>query len=750
MLDLERIDPWKPGAVIEVDGHRVAPPATVHFRGQVQGEQDSLAILSVRRDGRIDGLVHSRGGSWAFGKRPHGRIVRSRRADADGLPAFACGEEQLAVPTRLSRSGRGASGAERQATPGGDAARPKATAATVSGAASLGSVLDSPRVANIAIETDAEYFARFGDVTAALDYMADLIGYADLTYSRETSTDLRIGFARLWTGGADSDPWTAGACVDANNDGTPDNKPCGTNDALNQLRDYWNANMASLDRSTVHMLSGKALGGGIAWIGALCDNMGIWRGQSYDYGLSASLGAGFSWDGNQAHDPAAVVWDIVVVQHEIGHNFDSPHSHDYCNLGGSALPIDNCWSGCQAGATLALPSCSSPTPWFTSGGGAGTIMSYCHQRTGRYGNIAMTFGRGHTCGNEPQREADQMTGFAAAMATAYPTCLVSSACGNGNLDEGEECDDGNAVAGDGCTSDCRIVRCGDGIRDDPEPCDDGNGVNTDACTTTCHLAACGDGFVQQGVEQCDDGNQDNGDSCLNACLAAGCGDGFVQQGVEQCDDANSGNGDACVADCRDASCGDGFVEQGVEQCDDGNLLDGDGCSAACLVACPASPTAGCDQAGASTLKVSLGASSASGLLQWRWGKGPALDLTDVGDPRSAGANGYLLCFYRNVPGGGSLAATSNLPAGGNWSALGADKGYQYTGSDGSLLRLSGGPAGKPKARLDVAGAAVPTALLPATSVTVQLTDATSRRCWSSSFAEGWRSDSLFVGKSRTP
>ena len=32
-------------------------------------------------------------------------------------------------------------------------------------------------------------------------------------------------------------------------------------------------------------------------------------------------------------------------------------------------------------------------------------------------------------------------------------------CGNGVVDSGEQCDDGNAVAGDGCESDCTLTLC---------------------------------------------------------------------------------------------------------------------------------------------------------------------------------------------------------------------------------------------------------------------------------------------------
>lgn len=46
--------------------------------------------------------------------------------------------------------------------------------------------------------------------------------------------------------------------------------------------------------------------------------------------------------------------------------------------------------------------------------------------------------------------------------------------------------------------------------------------------------SCGDGTVDAG-EQCDDGNDSNSDACLNNCENAGCGDGYVWDGMEECD-----------------------------------------------------------------------------------------------------------------------------------------------------------------------------------------------------------------------
>src|SRR3989338_2791228 len=68
---------------------------------------------------------------------------------------------------------------------------------------------------------------------------------------------------------------------------------------------------------------------------------------------------------------------------------------------------------------------------------------------------------------------------------------------------------------------------------------------------------CGDGRVDFG-EQCDDGNTNNNDACKNDCTNNICGDGFVNPAAEQCDDGNTNNNDACKNDCTNNICGDGY------------------------------------------------------------------------------------------------------------------------------------------------------------------------------------------------
>ncbi|MEQ8277468.1 MAG: DUF4215 domain-containing protein [Deltaproteobacteria bacterium] len=198
-------------------------------------------------------------------------------------------------------------------------------------------------------------------------------------------------------------------------------------------------------------------------------------------------------------------------------------------------------------------------------------------------------------------------------------------CGNGAVEAGEGCDDGNSnteVCSYGqlsctvCDATCNNVSgattyCGDGATNGPEQCDDGNTMtelcaygqtSCTVCNATCVSAAgatayCGDNTIN-GPEQCDDGNTTTevcsygetsctvcDGSCANVAGATSfCGDG-VTNGPEQCDDGNTTTevcsyGEAsctvCDGSCANAAgatsfCGDG-VTNGPEQCDDGNTV----------------------------------------------------------------------------------------------------------------------------------------------------------------------------------
>jgi cysteine-rich repeat protein len=153
-------------------------------------------------------------------------------------------------------------------------------------------------------------------------------------------------------------------------------------------------------------------------------------------------------------------------------------------------------------------------------------------------------------------------------------------CGDGVVDPGETCDDGNDIDSDECTSQCQAASCGDGfIQEGVEECDDMG--ESAACDSDCTAASCGDLTVNMAAgEACDEGMETL--ACNADCTAAACGDMIINMTAgETCDDGNNVDTDACTGACKPAICGDGFVQDGVEMCDDGNMIDGDGCQANC-------------------------------------------------------------------------------------------------------------------------------------------------------------------------
>lgn len=87
---------------------------------------------------------------------------------------------------------------------------------------------------------------------------------------------------------------------------------------------------------------------------------------------------------------------------------------------------------------------------------------------------------------------------------------VPSVVGEGNSDTGT----------DACRTDCVAARCGDGILDSGEQCDDGNDVDTDSWSTACEDNTCTPGTCTTGC--C------FAESCYAGQVDAACGQGGVQ------------------------------------------------------------------------------------------------------------------------------------------------------------------------------------------------------------------------------
>jgi cysteine-rich repeat protein len=195
------------------------------------------------------------------------------------------------------------------------------------------------------------------------------------------------------------------------------------------------------------------------------------------------------------------------------------------------------------------------------------------------------------------------------------TCsgITVPGCGNGFVEPGETCDDGNTVTEncdyglmscEVCGSSCVFTGgitsyCGDNIFDPAnEGCDDGDVTPTsgDGCSATCTIETgfacienpvtglsecefhCGNGTLQTGapfLEECDYG-------IPSLLPSGGTGPGGSYNSDICTVSAYGETCDWCGADCvintvTGSYCGDGTVDS-VEACDDGNLNNGDGCS----------------------------------------------------------------------------------------------------------------------------------------------------------------------------
>jgi hypothetical protein len=332
-LVLERFEPFAAGAraeIVEADGpRRLAWPDQVYFRGTVAGDPSSLVVLIAGRR-RLHGFVASRGDVFPFGPDGRGGHRTYSLRSADTLvhppPGDFCANDLHP---------------EAVAIPDAELARLAALPAVAAAPGTL-------RQADVAIDTDRELRTKFASDAAALQYLSSLAAAATAIYERDVAVRLRFSYVRLW-GASPADPWTA----------------TNTSGQLAELRSHWNdpANgMAQVagPRTVVHMISGKSVQGGIAYVNVLCN-------QNNGYGVSQVRG---SFDLSQPSQ----VWDVVVVTHELGHNFGSPHTHCY------SPPVDRCYageSGCYAGDVVAS---------------RGTLMSYCHLLGGGLGNLDLVFG----------------------------------------------------------------------------------------------------------------------------------------------------------------------------------------------------------------------------------------------------------------------------------------------------------------------------------------------------------------------
>jgi hypothetical protein len=313
-LELRAVSALEPGAraqVVDADGgvEWIEPKARC-FAGRVVGGGTAFVGLTERG---LQGYLHA-GGELFF--------LSSRR----GAP----GRATLACSSRLGRHDPGPCGVEEESALAFAGGSTDASADGGDGGVLRALGGPSLRTANVFIEADNVFRARFASNQECIDYSALLITAASEIYRRDIGTQLRIpdGYLRVWN---TTPPW--GVITGFR---SLDNVYSWWLSTQNPLRD--------LPRAAVHVFTSPVFGGTSRGIDGLC----VYK-RAFEI---SSLSGTFPYP--RVHSDR-YNWDLFVVCHEFGHTFGSPHSNLY-------LPPIECVDG--------------------SGPDNGTIMSYCHTTYG--------------------------------------------------------------------------------------------------------------------------------------------------------------------------------------------------------------------------------------------------------------------------------------------------------------------------------------------------------------------------------
>ncbi|MGD9688720.1 MAG: M12 family metallo-peptidase [Phycisphaerales bacterium] len=328
-LDVRRFEVLAPDAIVvegTAEGDRAMRwPEVVLLRGSVRGADESRVYLALSEFG-CNGFIEADGETFII-------AGKSAVGDVPAEPTVVYSTAQL--PEGLLKLHDHVCGGAIEGEPGEDEVVSPAGASVPC------------RVVRVAMDGDFEYFRDVfsGSSSAAQAYTITLIGGVAEIYRSNLNVTLQVGFSRVWT--TSSDPY-------------PDGSVSGS--LLSSMRSWWNSNMSGTPRNNAHLLTSSARSGGaggIAYLSSICQG-----GNSY--GISGFINGSFP---NPLALRSSGNWDLVVVAHEMGHNFAAGHTHSL------SPPVDGCG--------LEPQDCSQATQ--------GTIMSYCHTCSGGVGNITLNF-----------------------------------------------------------------------------------------------------------------------------------------------------------------------------------------------------------------------------------------------------------------------------------------------------------------------------------------------------------------------
>ncbi|MFT4542853.1 MAG: hypothetical protein ACI841_004374 [Planctomycetota bacterium] len=186
-------------------------------------------------------------------------------------------------------------------------------------------------VAELACDTDFEYFQDYGSSTAVQNRINTVINAMNSQY--ETEVDITHEIGTIIVRSSSNDPYSS------NDAGT----------LLNQFRSEWVNNQGGVSRDIAHMFTGRSINGGtigIAWLGVICNS-------NFGYGLVES-----DFTGN-----FSCTTDLSA--HELGHNWNAGH----CSCSSNTMnPFITCANTFTTGSRNSIISHRNSRSCLSTGG----------------------------------------------------------------------------------------------------------------------------------------------------------------------------------------------------------------------------------------------------------------------------------------------------------------------------------------------------------------------------------------------
>ena len=288
-LKLIKQDLFAPGFKISTDKVGNYPVTTgVHYRGVIEGDETSLAAISVFEND-VAGLIATDEGNFNLGKieNPNGLkalnnqfIIYNDKNLAGEVSQDFCGTIDDVYNDKVIKS------------------KP------------IEGYKSDQNCVNFYFEVDYSLHQSKGGVTGAANYMEAVFNQVAILYQNE-QINTKISEIFVWSS---NDPYGSNI-----------------NTVLSSFRS--NKNAQGFNGDIAHYVS-LDVSGGLAYVDVICNS-------SYRYGVSQLH--------NSYQNVPTYSWTVEVVTHELGHNLGSPHTQS-CSWPGGA--IDNCYTtegGCAKG-----------------------------------------------------------------------------------------------------------------------------------------------------------------------------------------------------------------------------------------------------------------------------------------------------------------------------------------------------------------------------------------------------------------